>query len=79
VRGLGKGSVLLSLIALGLEEANSIISRSSYMMVVMHEDLTTVNWGRYAIDEIVFGARNLNRTNPLLNTTVHGCPVSSLR
>ncbi|XP_037460443.1 uncharacterized protein LOC119331392 [Triticum dicoccoides] len=45
------------------------------MMVILYLDLKDVNWGKYAIDEIISGARKLNRDNPLLNITLHGCPA----
>lgn len=68
-------AMLYLFIALGPGEKQTRINRSSYMMVMMHADLTDVNWGKYAIDEIITGARKLNRDNPLLNITLHGCPV----
>ncbi|XP_037470475.1 uncharacterized protein LOC119343816 [Triticum dicoccoides] len=62
-------------IALGPVERKCCVNRNSYMMVILHPDLNDVNWGKYAVDEIISGARKLNRENALLNITLHGCPA----
>uniref|UniRef100_M8CCC4 Uncharacterized protein n=1 Tax=Aegilops tauschii TaxID=37682 RepID=M8CCC4_AEGTA len=62
-------------IALGPVEKKCCVNRSSYMMVILYPDLKDVNWGKYVVDEIISGARKLNRDNPLLNITLKEiCP-----
>ncbi|XP_044428651.1 uncharacterized protein [Triticum aestivum] len=59
----------------GPREHLNQVTHSACQLVLEHEDLTDLNWGKYTVDEILVGATEARARQHMKTAWVYGCPL----